>query len=77
MSKKRFKIEQKEVVEVVKKTPKINHRSEFKKYFDKLKYKTNLKANMEEILWLHLESIKCAQIDKFDEGIENFGYKLK
>ena len=77
MSKKGFKKEQKQVVEVLKKAPKINHRLEFKKYFTKLQYQLKLSANMEEILWLHLQSIECAEVEKFEDGIKHFGYTLK
>ena len=32
---------------------------------------------MEEILWLHLQSIECAEVEKFEDGIKHFGYTLK
>lgn len=51
-------------------------RQEFKKYFVKLKRKLNLADEMENILWLHCKASGFAEVEKFDKGIENFGYKL-
>lgn len=59
----------------VPKEEKKDHRDLFRRLFLKLKKKHNLKANMEEVLWLHLVAVGCDVEDKFNEGILNFGLK--
>lgn len=51
-------------------------RSEFKKYFIKLKRKLKLEQSMESVLWLHFKASGFDKPELFDKGIENFGYKL-
>ena len=51
-------------------------RSDFKKYFVKLKRKLNLDSNLEDVIWLHFKAAGFAKEELFDKGIENFGYKL-
>ena len=51
-------------------------REEFKKYFIKLKRKMGLTPDLEQIIWLHFKASGFDEIEKFDKGIEHFGYKL-
>jgi len=53
-----------------------NTRDEFRKYFIQISRKLNLKKEMEEVLWLHLRASGHDKKDKFNAGLENFGYKL-
>jgi len=53
-----------------------NNREEFRKYFTKIKRVLNLSSDLEEVIWLHLKAIHCDKKDKFDAGLEHFGYKL-
>ena len=60
-------------------TPEVveqNMREEFRKYFVKVKRILNLPSDLEDILWLHLKAIKCDKVEKFNEGLKNFGYKI-
>lgn len=56
--------------------PEENSRELFRKYFLKLSKKLNLESYTEEVLWVHLKSIKCDSSEKFDQGIKHFGYKI-
>ena len=51
-------------------------RSDFKRYFVKLKRKLKLDSSLEDVIWLHLKASGFAKEELFDKGIENFGYKL-
>jgi hypothetical protein len=53
-----------------------NIREEFRKYFISIKKTLNLPSELEDILWMHLQACKCDSVDKFKEGIKNFGYSL-
>jgi hypothetical protein len=58
------------------KEQKEDSRELFRKYFLKLSKKLTLEAYLEEVLWLHLKSIKCDSSEKFEQGIKHFGYKI-
>lgn len=51
-------------------------REEFRKYFTKLKRKINLSSDLEDIIWLHFKASGFDKKDKFEDGIQHFGYKL-
>jgi len=53
-----------------------NPREDFRAYFVGLKRKLNLKPELEEVLWKHLQTKGLDTKEKFDEGIKNFGYKI-
>jgi hypothetical protein len=62
-------------------TPKLEKREEevredFKHYFVQLKRKLDLDSSLENVIWAHLKAIGCAKEELFNQGIENFGYKL-
>lgn len=59
-----------------KKKDKDNEREEFRKYFLKLNKKLNLNKSLEEVIWIHLKTIKHDKKELFDKGVEHFGYKL-
>jgi hypothetical protein len=59
-----------------KKKDKDNNREEFRKYFLKLNKKLNLNKSLEEVIWIHLKTIKHDKKELFDKGVEHFGYKL-
>jgi len=63
-------------VVVPKKLRESEKREEFRKYFTKLKRKLDLDKNLENVIWLHLKSIKMDTPELFDKGIQNFGYRL-
>jgi hypothetical protein len=52
------------------------HREDFRQYFVKLSRKLSLDKYLEEILWLHLKTIKHDRKELFDDGIKHFGYKI-
>ena len=61
------------------KTPvpeKSDDREDFRKYFLKLSRKLNLEKYLEEVIWIHLKTIKHDNKELFDEGIKHFGYKI-
>lgn len=58
------------------KVEKSNDRHEFKKYFLKLSKKINIDKSLEEVIWIHLKTIKCDKKDLFDKGVKHFGYKI-
>lgn len=62
--------------EVQQKKDKSNSREDFRKYFLKLRKKLNLSKSLEEVIWIHLKTIKHDKKELFDKGVENFGYKL-
>jgi hypothetical protein len=51
-------------------------REDFRKYFLKINKKLNLNQSLEEVIWIHLKTIKHDKKELFDKGIEHFGYKL-
>ena len=51
-------------------------RAEFKKYFIQIKQKLGLASSLEEVMWLHFKSSGFDIKDKFNKGLEHFGYKL-
>lgn len=53
-----------------------NNREEFRKFFVKLKNKLGLKADMEDVIWIHFKASGFDKKEKFEEGIKHFGYKL-
>lgn len=59
-----------------KKKDKDNNREEFRKYFLKLNKKLNLNKSLEEVIWIHLKTIKHDKKELFDKGVEHFGYKI-
>jgi hypothetical protein len=61
---------------IKKKKNKEDNREEFRKYFLKLNKKLNLNKSLEEVIWIHLKTIKHDKKELFDKGIEHFGYKL-
>jgi hypothetical protein len=50
-------------------------REAFKIYWSQNKKKYGMTNKLENILWLHLVSIKNDSPDKFDAGLKNFGIK--
>jgi len=61
------------------KTPTLevsDNREEFRKYFLKLCKKLNLNKSLEEVIWVHLKSIKHDKVELFDNGVKHFGYKI-
>lgn len=59
-----------------KKKTKTDSREDFRKYFLKLNKKLNLNESLEEVIWIHLKTIKHDKKELFDKGVEHFGYKL-
>jgi hypothetical protein len=51
-------------------------REEFRKYFVGLKRKLNLAPELEHVLWLHLKAVGMDKKEKFNEGVQHFGYKI-
>jgi len=51
-------------------------RKEFRNYFVKIKRQLKLDPSLEGVIWLHFKAAGFDQPEKFDKGIENFGYKL-
>lgn len=51
-------------------------REEFRKYFVELKRKLSLSAELENVIWLHLKAVGMDKKEKFNEGINHFGYKI-
>jgi hypothetical protein len=49
-------------------------REDFRKYFLKLNKKLELNKSLEEVIWIHLKTIKCDKKELFDKGIKHFGY---
>jgi len=60
---------------VVKDLSQKEKRDAFKVYWSQNKKKYGMTNKLEEILWLHLVSIKNDSPDKFDAGLKNFGIK--
>ena len=63
----------KEIKQAEKKT---DERENFRKYFLKLSKKLNLDKYLEDVIWIHLKSIKHNKKELFDKGIKHFGYKI-
>jgi hypothetical protein len=59
-----------------KKKTKLDSREDFRKYFLKLNKKLNLNESLEEVIWIHLKTIKHDKKELFDKGVEHFGYKI-
>ena len=55
---------------------KPDDREDFRKYFLKINKKLKLNQSLEEVIWIHLKTIKHDKKELFDKGIEHFGYKL-
>ncbi len=55
---------------------KTDERENFRKYFLKLRKKLNLGRYLEEVIWVHLKTIKHDKEELFDDGIKHFGYKI-
>lgn len=55
---------------------KDSYRSEFSDYYLLLCNNNGLKKELEDIIWIHLVSIKHNKPDLFDKGIKHFGYKI-
>lgn len=53
-----------------------DNREDFRKYFLKLSKKLELDKSLEEIIWVHLKTIKHDKKELFDKGINHFGYKI-
>ncbi len=50
-------------------------REAFKIFWAQEKKKYKKSKELEEILWLHLQTIKMDEPEKFAEGLKNFGLK--
>lgn len=59
-----------------KKAKPENTREEFRKFFIRIKDKLNLEGEMEKVIWLHFTKTGFDKKEKFEKGIEHFGYKL-
>lgn len=59
-----------------KKKTKPDSREDFRKYFLKLNKKLNLNESLEEVIWIHLKTIKHDKKELFDKGVQHFGYKI-
>lgn len=55
---------------------KTDDRDDFRKYFLKLSKKLKLQKYLEEVIWIHLKTIKHDKKELFDKGVEHFGYKI-
>jgi hypothetical protein len=53
-----------------------NVREEFRKFFIKIKRSLNLSSDLEEIIWLHFKAYNFDNVNKFEEGVTHFGYKI-
>lgn len=62
--------------EIKKAEKKTDERENFRKYFLKLSKKLNLDKYLEDVIWIHLKSIKHNKKELFDKGIKHFGYKI-
>lgn len=51
-------------------------REEFRKYFVGLKRQLNLAPELENAIWLHLKATGNDKKEKFNEGVQHFGYKI-
>lgn len=50
-------------------------RDAFRVFWAKEKYAYGQPKKLEEIIWLHLKSLKMDDPSKFEDGIKNFGLK--
>jgi len=55
---------------------KSDSREDFRKYFLKISKKLEINKSMEEVIWIHLKTIKCDSKELFEKGIKHFGYKI-
>lgn len=62
--------------EIKKAEEKTDERENFRKYFLKLSKKLSLNKSLEEVVWIHLKTIKHDKKELFDKGIKHFGYKI-
>jgi len=63
----------------IDKTPveeKSDDRDDFRRYFLKLSKDLKLDKYLEEVIWVHLKTIKHNKKELFDKGVEHFGYKI-
>jgi hypothetical protein len=51
-------------------------REEFRKFFIKIKGKLKLGRDLENVIWMHFKASGFDKKEKFQEGINHFGYKL-
>ena len=54
-----------------------DQRKAFKKYFLKTSKKYNIRKDLEDIIWIHLKTIKKDSEELFDQGLKHFGIKIK
>jgi hypothetical protein len=50
-------------------------REKFRIFWAQQKYKYGKSKDLEEILWLHLKTVKMAEPEKFEDGLAHFGLK--
>ena len=55
---------------------KSDDRDDFRKYFLKLSKDLKLAGYLEEVIWIHLKTIKHNKKALFKEGVKHFGYKI-
>ena len=55
---------------------KCDSREDFRKYFLTISKKLKLNKSLEEVIWIHLKTIKCNKKELFEKGIKHFGYKI-
>lgn len=63
-------------VKMIKGSSVESAREEFRKYFVVLKRKLNLAPELENVIWLHLKATGNDKKEKFNEGVQHFGYKI-
>lgn len=55
---------------------KSDDREDFRKYFLTISKRLKLDRTLEEVIWVHLKTIKHNKKEMFDKGIKHFGYKI-
>lgn len=55
---------------------KSDNREDWRRYFLKLNKKLKLNESLEEVMWIHLKTIKHDKKELFDKGVQHFGYKI-
>jgi hypothetical protein len=55
----------------------VDYKEEFRKFFLKEKEYFKFDKDMEAIIWAHFNSAGFTKPEKFQEGLEHFGYKRK
>lgn len=53
----------------------LEKREKFRLFWAKNKNKYSDSKDMEDILWIHLQSSNLSEPEKFEEGIKHFGLK--